>query len=384
MKDSLTIKTKLPKVGTTIFAIMSKLANDTGAINLSQGFPGFPVDPKITDLVAKFMQDGFNQYAPMPGVPALREQISIKTKRMYDYTPNTETEICVTSGATEALFSAISAIVEKGDEVIIFEPAYDSYIPAIELNGGSAVPVELKYPDYSIDWNEVQSKITDKTRLIITNTPHNPTGAVWSAADITSLKEIVRDTNIVIISDEVYEHIIYDGIPHQSVVLDEELMERSMVISSFGKTFHATGWKVGYCVAKEPLMQEFKKIHQFLTFSTSTPFQHALAEYMKDENNYLSLPNFYQQKRDFFRDRLKNTKLEVLPCRGTYFQLASYKNISTDSDTEFAKQITREIGVASVPISVFFDSRRDDKVLRFCFAKEEFELEQAVEKLMKL
>ena len=378
------ISSKLPKIGTTIFAIMSKLANDTGAINLSQGFPGFPIDSKIVDLVSKYMKEGFNQYAPMPGVPILREQIAQKTALLYNYLPNTETEICVTSGATEALFSAITAVVKKGDEVIIFEPAYDSYIPAIELNGGIPVPIELKYPNYSIDWNEVKDKITSKTKLIITNTPHNPTGSVWSKNDINNLKEIVRNTNILLISDEVYEHIIFDQQKHQSVIDDAELLDRSFVISSFGKTFHTTGWKVGYCIAKPSLMNEFKKVHQFLTFSTSTPFQYALAEYMSNPNTFLSLSNFYQQKRDAFQSFLKNSNFEILPCSGTYFQLASYKNISNEPDLDFAQRITKEIGVASVPISVFFNSKRDDKVLRFCFAKEEKELESAAERLKSL
>ncbi len=378
------LNSKLPKVGTTIFSVMSKLANECGAINLSQGFPGFPVDSKITAFVDKFMKEGYNQYAPMPGVPVLREQIAKKTNLLYNYLPNTETEICVTSGATEALFAAITAVVQPGDEVIIFEPAYDSYIPAIELCGGIVVPIELKYPNYNIDWNEVEDKVSEKTRLIITNTPHNPTGAVWASSDIDSLKNIVRNTNIVVISDEVYEHITFDETPHQSVILDEELLERSMVISSFGKTFHTTGWKIGYCVAKPALMNEFKKVHQFLTFSSSTPFQYAIAEYMKDESNYLHLPSFFQQKRDFFREHLKNTKLEILPCKGTYFQLASYKNISDESDIDFAKRITKEYGVASIPVSVFYNSQRDDKVLRFCFAKQSAELSKACENLSKL
>ena len=378
------IQSKLPKVGTTIFTVMSKMANDYGAINLSQGFPGFPVDKGILNLVDKYMKQGFNQYSPMPGMPQLREAIAKKTNVCYDFTPNTEIEICVTSGATEALFAAITATVNKGDEVIIFEPAYDSYIPAIELSGGIPVPVQLKYPDYAIDWNEVKAKITSKTKLIITNTPHNPTGATWTNEDINNLKEITKNSDIVIISDEVYEHIIFDGKKHQSVILDEELRQRSFVISSFGKTFHATGWKVGYCVAPENLMVEFKKVHQFLVFSTSTPMQMALAEYMQDENSYLSIPSFYQEKRDYFQNLLKDTRFEVLNCPGTYFQLLSYKDISDEPDTVFAERITKEFGVASIPISVFYNDKLNESVLRFCFAKEKEELERAVEKLSKI
>ena len=375
------IQSKLPNVGTTIFTVMSKMANDSNAINLSQGFPGFPVDENILNLVDKYMKQGFNQYAPMPGLPQLRDAIAKKTNVCYGFEPNTETEICVTSGATEALFAAITSIVNKGDEVIIFEPAYDSYAPAIELSGGISVTIQLKYPDYKIDWNEVKDKISNKTKAIITNNPHNPTGAIWDKSDIESLRDLTKDTNIIIISDEVYEHITFDNKRHESVILDEELRTRSMVISSFGKTFHATGWKIGYCVAPEPLMKEFKKVHQFLTFSTSTPMQMALAEYMEDENKYLSIPKFYQEKRDYFQSLIKETPFEILNCSGTYFQLVSYKNISDKPDTEFAEWLCKEIGVASIPISVFYQDKLNEKVLRFCFAKENEELEQAVEKL---
>lgn len=378
------IQSKLPNVGTTIFAVMSKMAADSKAINLSQGFPGFPVDPTILNLVDKYMREGFNQYSPMPGMPQLREAIATKTNVCYNYTPNTETEICVTSGATEALFAAITALVEKGDEVIIFEPAYDSYIPAIELSGGIPVPVQLKYPNYSIDWNEVKNKITPKTKLIITNTPHNPTGAVWKTSDIAALKQVVHNTDIKIISDEVYEHIVYDDKKHESIILDKELRSRTLVISSFGKTFHTTGWKVGYCVAPEYLMNEFKKVHQFLTFSTSTPMQMALAEYMKDENTYLGIPKFYQEKRDYFQGLIKDTQFEILPCSGTYFQLLGYKSISDEPDTVFAEKLCKQNGVASIPISVFYNDKLNERVLRFCFAKEKEELERAAEKLKKV
>lgn len=378
------INSKLPHVGTNIFSIMSKMANDTNAINLSQGFPGFPVDPAIIELVNKYMKDGFNQYAPMPGTLPLREAISKKTDICYGYTPDIDTEICVTSGATEALFAAITALVNKGDEVIIFEPAYDCYIPAIELSGGIPVSIQLKYPNYTIDWNEVKSKITSKTKLIITNTPHNPTGAVWKSEDITTLKEMVHNTPIHIISDEVYEHIVYDELQHQSVLLDEELRNRSLVISSFGKTFHATGWKVGYCVAPAHLMSEFKKVHQFLTFSTSTPMQMALATYMEDKDKYLSIPQFYQEKRDYFKQLIKDTPFEILSCSGTYFQLLGYKSISNKPDTEFAEELCKKVGVASIPISVFYGNKLNEQVLRFCFAKKNEELEAAAEKLRSM
>lgn len=375
------IESKLPQVGTTIFTIMSKMAADYSAINLSQGFPGFPIDGKLSELVHQFMKEGYNQYAPMPGMLQLREAIAKKTAICYGYQPNIETEICVTSGATEALFAAITAVVQKGDEVIIFEPAYDSYIPAIELSGGVPVPVQLRYPDYAINWNEVKSKITAKTKLIITNTPHNPTGAVWTHHDLETLKELTTNTDIIIISDEVYEHIIYDGKKHESVLLDEELRNRSMVISSFGKTFHATGWKMGYCVAPEYLMKEFKKVHQFLVFSSSTPMQMAIAAYMKDEQRYLSIPDFYQQKRDYFQQLVKATAFEVLPCSGTYFQLLGYKNISDEPDMQFAEKLCKQHGVSAIPISVFYHDKLNERVLRFCFAKENEELERAVEKL---
>ena len=375
------INSKLPNVGTTIFTLMSKMANESGAINLSQGFPGFPVDSKILNLVDKYLKQGFNQYSPMPGMPQLREAIAKKTNVCYGFSPNTETEICVTSGATEALFAAITALVNKGDEVIIFEPAYDSYIPAIELSGGIPVPVQLKYPDYKIYWNEVKNKVSPKTKLIITNTPHNPTGATWTDEDINNLKEITANTDIKIISDEVYEHITFDDKRHESVILDEELRNKSLVISSFGKTFHATGWKIGYCVAPEYLMAEFKKVHQFLTFSTSTPMQMALAEYMEDENMYLSIPKFYEEKRDYFQEIMKDTPFEILNCSGTYFQLLGYKSISDKPDTEFAEWLCKEKGVASIPISVFYQNKLNERVLRFCFAKEKEELERAAEKL---
>ena len=378
------LKSKLPNVGTTIFTTMSRMASDSGAINLSQGFPGFPVDQKIVNLVNKYTEMGYNQYAPMSGMPQLRESISLKTQICYDFLPDTETEICVTSGATEALYAAITATVNQGDEVIIFEPAYDSYVPAIILNGGIPVPIQLTYPDYKIDWNQVKDKLSDKTKLIITNTPHNPTGSTWTNSDLENLKEITANTAITIISDEVYEHIIYNSNKHVSVLLDEELRKRSFTISSFGKTFHVTGWKTGYCIAPNHLLDEFKKVHQFLTFSTSTPMQMALSEYMRDSNTYLSIPEFYQEKRDYFQTLLKQSNFEILPCSGTYFQLLGYKNISNEQDTIFAEKLCKNHGVASIPISVFYEDKLDMNVLRFCFAKENEDLERAAEKLNKI
>lgn len=378
------IQSKLPNVGTTIFAIMSKMAVEYNAVNLSQGFPGFPIDVYLIELVNKYMKEGFNQYAPMPGTVALREAIAQKTFDCYGWSPSIDDNICVTSGATEALFSAISAVVNKGDEVIIFEPAYDSYIPAIELSGGTAVPIQLHAPNYAIDWDVVQNLITAKTKVIIYNTPHNPTGTVWSKDDIGNLKRLVENTDILIIADEVYEHIIFDGKHHLSASSDEELRKRSIVISSFGKTFHATGWKVGYALAPKNLMNEFKKTHQFIIFSTSTPFQMAIAEYVNNSENYVNIPSFYQQKRDYFQQIIKETKFEILPCNGTYFQLLSYKNLSNDSDVLFAENLCKNHGVSAIPISVFYQSKLSEQILRFCFAKEKKELDQAVERLMKV
>jgi methionine aminotransferase len=378
------ISTKLPKVGTTIFTVMSTLANEFNAINLSQGFPNFPVSEELISLVNKYMKLGYNQYAPMMGVKELREIISEKTASLYKVIYHPDSEITITSGGTEALFAAISAVVTNGDEVIVFEPAYDSYIPAIELNGGIPVCISLKYPDYKIDWNEVKSKISLKTKLIIINTPHNPTGAVLDKSDLNELVNIVQNSNIFLIGDEVYEHIIFDGLKHHSLMTIPELQQRSFIISSFGKTFHVTGWKTGYCVAPKELTTEFRKIHQFLTFSTFTPLQYALAEFLKNPENYNGVPAFYEKKRNTFLESIKNSKFTFIPSKGSYFQNLCYSKISDEPDTDLAIRLTKEIGVASVPISVFYKDKIDEKILRFCFAKEDETLLKAGEKLSKL
>ncbi len=378
------ITTKLPKVGTTIFTIMSSLANEYKAINLSQGFPNFPVSDKLISLINQYMKKGYNQYAPMMGVKELREVVSEKTFNLYNVNYNPDSEITITSGGTEAIFDAISAVVKTGDEVIVFEPAYDCYIPAIELNGGVPVYISLKYPDYKIDWNEVKNKISSKTKLLIINTPHNPTGAVLEESDLLALSNIVQNTNIFIISDEVYEHIIFDGLKHNSLMTVSELQQRSFIVSSFGKTFHATGWKTGYCVAPKELTTEFRKIHQFITFSTFTPLQYALADFLKNPTNYNGLPKFYEKKRNTFLNSVKKSKFTFVPSKGSYFQNLCYSAISNESDYNLAIRLTKEIGVASVPLSAFYHDKKDEKILRFCFAKDDETLSRAGEKLSKL
>ena len=378
------IRSKLPDVGVTIFTIMSKLANDYHAINLSQGFPDFDTHPDLLALVDEFMRSGHNQYAPMQGVRALRERIAEKVFELYhaDYDP--DSEITVTSGATEALFAAISAVVRQGDEVIVLEPAFDSYVPVIKLNGGIPVYVAYKFPEYRIDWDDVRNALSPKTRLIILNSPHNPTGAVFTDLDIAELKNILQNTDVLILSDEVYEHIIFDGIRHESVCRYPELRQRSFVVSSFGKTYHTTGWKIGYCLAPAPLSKEFQRVHQFLTFASNTPIQYAYAEFMNNKQVYLSLPAFYEQKRNKFLSLIQDSRFKTLPCRGTYFQMLDYSAISDESDIEFSKRMTIEHGVASIPPSVFYHYHVDHKVLRFCFAKKDETLEKAAERLCKI
>lgn len=378
------IGSKLPNVGTTIFTVMSQLASDNNAINLSQGFPDFQCDNHLISLVNKYMQAGANQYAPMAGLMSLREIISQKTESLYSSKYDPETEITITAGATQAIFTAISAIIREGDEVIIFEPAYDCYQPAIILNGGKTIYLQLKAPNYNIDWEEVKKVLNYRTKMIIINTPHNPTGSIITAGDMAKLEKLVKGTDIVIISDEVYEHIIFDGYEHQSVARFPKLAERSFIVSSFGKTFHTTGWKMGYCVAPKNLMAEFRKVHQFLVFSCNTPIQYALAEYLKNENNYSQLGLFYQNKRDFFLKRIKNSNFKFEPASGTYFQLLKYSNISQDKDNDFAIRLTKEFKIASIPISGFYHNSIDNKVLRFCFAKKEETLEKAAEILNQI
>lgn len=378
------IRSKLPDVGLTIFTVMSKLSNDYNAINLSQGFPDFDVHPDLIELVNKYMRSGHNQYAPMQGVSALRERIAEKVLELYRASYDPDSEITVTSGATEALFAAISAVVQKGDEVIVVEPAFDSYVPVILLNGGVPVYVKYKFPEYYIDWNDVKKVLSPRTRLIIINFPHNPTGTTFSDQDIAELTNIVRHTDIIIISDEVYEHIVFDGLEHNSISRYPELAERSFVISSFGKTYHTTGWKIGYCMAPVTLSEEFQKVRQFLTFASNTPIQYAYAEFMENKDIYLSLSKFYQKKRDLFLSLIKNSRFKALPCQGTYFQMLEYSEISDKSDIEFSKQLTMEHGVAAIPPSVFYHDQDDNKVLRFCFAKKDETLRRAAEKLCKI
>lgn len=377
-------KSKLPNTPTSIFSVMSALSNESGAVNLSQGFPDFPVDPHLMELVAKAMKDGHNQYAMMTGVQVLRQRIAEIVKRFYNRNINPDTEVTITSGATESLFAAISVVVNDGDEVIMFDPSYDSYEPAVTLNKGVSVRIPLTFPDYKIDWNKVKDKINDKTRLIILNSPHNPTGSVISANDLNMLSEIIHGKNIYILSDEVYEHITFDDTQHQSMLLKDELYERSFIVSSFGKTFHITGWKVGYCAAPPNLTSEFRKIHQFLTFATSTPFQFALAEYSQNLQRIADLKNFYEEKRNYFLSLVKQTKFKPLGCKGTYFQILDYSGISNENDFEFAKRLTKEHKIASVPVSVFYENKEDNKVLRFCFAKSNETLEKAIDNLSRL
>jgi methionine transaminase len=379
------LETKLPKVKTTIFTVMSQLATEHKALNLSQGFPDFSCPERLIDLVTKHMRAGSNQYAPMMGVLPLRQAIMGKTLAMYGAVIDINSEITVTSGATEALFAAIISVVKTGDEVIFFDPAYDSYEPAIDLAGGRAVRLGLHAPDYAIDWERVRQAITPKTRMIIINSPHNPTGSVLSASDLKTLDEITRGTEIIVLSDEVYEHIIFDGLRHESVLQYPSLRARSFVVSSFGKTYHTTGWKIGYCIAPAALSAELRKAHQYITFSTVTPMQLGLADYIQeDPSHYLELPAFYQAKRDRFLEGIAGSRFTPLPCRGTYFQLLDYSKITDEGDVEFARRLTIESGLASIPVSVFHADNRDDKVLRFCFAKSEETLQKATAILRKL
>lgn len=363
---------------------MSKLALDHSAINLSQGFPDFPVSEKLIGLIHRNMKEGHNQYAPSPGVASLRKIIAEVISKTYQRPTNPETEVTITDGGTEALFSVIAALVSQGDEVIVFDPAYDSYDPAIRLNGGVPIHINLNPPKFAIDWEEVKLKITSRTRMIMINTPHNPSGAVLSEADLRALEEIALNHGIIVLSDEVYERIIFEDIAHQSVLKYPALASQSVAVFSFGKTFHATGWKIGYSVAAEPLTREIRKAHQFITFSVNTPIQLALAEYMTEPENYTQLGKFYQQKRDFFLDQIKGSSFEPLPCFGSYFQLLSYQKMSTKPDMEMAEWLTKEHKLASIPVSPFYKDKTDHRLLRFCFAKKEETLEKAGRLLRKL
>jgi methionine aminotransferase len=379
------IETKLPKVGTTIFTVMSQLAVEHKAVNLGQGFPDFEPPQPLRDAITRAMAEGRNQYAPGIGLQPLREQIALKTERLYGHKLDPNTEITVTSGATEALFAAIAAVVRAGDEVIVFDPAYDSYEPAIELQGARAVHIPLQAPSFSIDWQRVRDAITPKTRMILINSPHNPTGAVLSAADLDELAAIVRDTEIVVLSDEVYEHIVYDGAQHESVLRHPELAARSFVVSSFGKTYHCTGWKLGYAVAPKALSAEFRKVHQYLTFCTFHPAQVAFAEFMASTpEHYLELPAFYQVKRDRFRELIKPSRFKLLDVPGGYFQLVDYSAISNKDDVSFCEWMVKEGGVAAIPLTPFYDKAPGTHYLRLCFAKSDATMEAAAERLCKL
>ena len=379
-----TIDSKLPHVGTTIFTIMSRLAAEHGAINLSQGFPDFDCAPALTALLTKYLKAGLNQYPPMAGIPALREAIAEKVESLYGAAYDPEHEITVVPGATYGIFTAVAAMVRPGDEVILFEPAYDSYAPAVEVNGGKPVYVQLTYPDYAIPWQAVQDAITPRTRMIIVNTPNNPTASVFSAEDLRMLEGVLEGTDIVVVSDEVYEHIVFDGHAHQSVARFPRLAERSFIVSSFGKTYSVTGWKTGYVLAPRELMAEFRKVHQFNCFVANGPVQYAFAEHMKDTDAYLSLSAFYQKKRDFFLEGIRGSRFKPLPSRGTFFQNLAYDEISEERDTELAVRLTRERGIASIPVSVFYREAPTHRVLRFCFAKSEETLAKGAEILSRI
>jgi methionine transaminase len=379
------IQTKLPKVGTTIFTVMSQLAQQHDAVNLGQGFPDFDGPQSLRDALANAMNSGKNQYAPMTGIAALREQIALKTERLYGRPVNADAEVTVTSGATEAIFAAIAAVVRPGDEVIVLDPCYDCYEPAIDLVGGRAVHVPLTLPDFSVDWQRVKDAITPRTRVIMVNSPHNPSGAVFTADDLDALAALTRDSEILVISDEVYEHIVFDGLAHQSVLRHAELAARSFVVSSFGKTYHCTGWKVGYCVAPRALSAEFRKVHQYLTFCTFGPAQWAFAEVLaKDPQHYLDLPAFYQEKRDRFRALLAPSRFRLLPVGGAYFQLVDYSAISDKDDLNFCEWLVREAGVAAIPVSAFYETAPDARIIRFCFAKSDATLAAAAERLARI
>ncbi|MBE9483824.1 MAG: methionine aminotransferase [Bacteroidetes bacterium] len=378
------IKSKLPRTGTSIFAVMSQLANEHKAINLSQGFPDFDVSPKLIELISHYMKKGYNQYAPMTGVPLLRERISEKIEKTYKIRYDPDKEINITAGATQGIYAAIASMVRDDDEVIIFEPAYDSYAPAVQLCGGIVKYARMESPDYTINWPEVARMVTHRTRMIIINSPHNPTGSILREKDLLALQHLTKKTDIVVLSDEVYEHLIYDGEPHESVCKYPGLVERSFVIGSFGKTFHATGWKMGYVLAPENLMKEFRKSHQFIVFACNTPVQHAIADYLGDEKNYLGLHSFFQKKRDYFVDGISSSRFKIIPCYGTYFQLLDYSRISDESEMDFATRLITEYGIGSIPVSPFYHQRDENSVLRFCFAKKEETLDKAANILCKI
>jgi len=384
MNAALSVASKLPDIGTSIFSVMTRLANEHGAINLSQGFPDFDCDPALVEAVTRAMRAGHNQYAPMPGVMTLREAIAAKVKACYGASVDPASEVVVTSGATAGLYATLTALVHPGDEVLLFEPCYDSYVPVIRLSGGTPVFVSLRYPDYRVDWDEVRRAMTPRTRLILVNTPHNPTGIAWTADDMAHLARIVDGTQVLIVSDEVYEHIIFDGRSHESILRHPNLRSRAVVISSFGKTFHTTGWKVGYAVAPAPLMTEVIRVHQFVTFTVHTPSQFAFAEFVARDLAAADLPAFYQGKRDQFLGLTAGSRFTPLACEGTYFQLMDYSAISRDGDRAMAEWLLKTHGVAAIPVSAFLYKDTGGPVLRFCFAKKDATLSAAAERLRRI
>ncbi|MBS1760116.1 MAG: aminotransferase class I/II-fold pyridoxal phosphate-dependent enzyme [Bacteroidetes bacterium] len=378
------IQSKLPNISTTIFTVMSGLANQYNAINLGQGFPDYPMNEALMNKVNEVMHHGWNQYVPMQGYMPLREALAEKTELLYGTKISPDTQITITPGGTYAIYTALTTVLQPGDEVIVFEPAYDSYIPNIEINKAIPVLIPLQFPEYKIDWAEVRRKISPKTRMIMLNSPHNPTGAVLAESDLLQLQEIVRDTNIIVLSDEVYEHLIFDNLKHYSVLRYPELMKRSFVCFSFGKTYHCTGWKLGYCISSPELMAEFRKVHQYNCFCCHTPSQVALADFLKNKEAYLSLGELMQERRDYFLQLMQHTKFEMLSSHGSYFVCAKYNRISDEDDKDFAKRITKEYGVATIPVSAFYATGTDHQVIRFCFAKKKETLEAAAERLIKI
>lgn len=379
------LNSKLPQVGTTIFTVMSKMAQQHGAINLAQGFPDFDGPKALRDRVSHHMANGHNQYAPLAGVPELCEQIAANIHDLYGREIDPGRELTITPGATEGIYCAITAVVNPGDEVIVFDPAYDSYSPIVKLNGGVTRHIQTMYPDFTIDWDEVRHAVNSKTRLIILNTPHNPSGTTWSQSDIDQLRKLVAGTKLHILSDEVYEHMVFDGRKHLSLLRFPDLAERCFAVYSFGKTYHATGWRMGYCVAPRPMMEEFLRLHQFINFSTNTPMQYGLADFLRDcPEHHLSLHDFYQQKRDLFCELISNSRFKFKPCAGTFFQTADYSEISDEADTEFAVRMTQEHKVAVIPVSVFYQRPPDQRVVRFCFAKNNETIREAAQRLVSL
>ncbi|MSQ75832.1 MAG: pyridoxal phosphate-dependent aminotransferase [Rhodoferax sp.] len=384
MNPSPSLQTKLPKVGTTIFTVMSALATKHQAVNLGQGFPDFNCDPRLVEGVTSAMTQGLNQYPPMTGVPALREAVAAKVQAMYGRHYDPATEVTITAGATQGIITAVLAVVHPGDEVIVLEPCYDSYIPNIELAGGITVPVPLTPGSFRPDFDRIAAAITPKTRAILINSPHNPSGMVWTAQEMLRLQELLAPTNILLISDEVYEHMVFDGVPHESAARYPGLAARAFIVSSFGKTYHVTGWKVGYVAAPAALSAEFRKVHQFNVFTVNTPVQHGLAAYMIDTEPYMGLPAFYQRKRDLFRAGLAHTRFKLLPGEGTYFQCVDISEVSELSEAEFCQWLTSEIGVAAIPLSAFYGDGFDQRVVRFCFAKKDETLNAALARLASL